>query len=127
MKKLFVIFLSLITYHLSLITTFPAYALDSTPFEIGKTFQPAASGKFNTFGNLATNIITILTTAAGVIAVFFIIIGGLKLITAGGDEKKMASASSTITYAIIGLVVTALAFVILQVIQYLLGANVKTI
>lgn len=104
-----------------------AFALDSKPFNIGDQFQPAQTKAFNNFGDLATSILTILTSAAGVIAVFFIIIGGLKIVTGAGDEKKMASASQTITYAIIGLAITALAFVILQVVQYMLGAKVGTI
>ena len=91
----------------------------------GRVFQPADA--FGTFGDLATTILTILTSAAGVIAVFFIIAAGIKFVTASGDEKKLASAASMITYAIIGLVVTALAFVILQIVQYFFGANVGTI
>lgn len=108
-----------------------AYALDpgggggSNSFPIAKYFSPTRA--FGTFGDLATVILTILTSAAGVIAVFFIIIAGIKFVTASGDEKKLASAASMITYAIIGLVVTALAFVILQVVQYLLGAKVGTV
>ena len=96
---------------------------DVHAFEIEQVFQPAIGG-FNTFGKLATVIITILTGLAAIVAVFFIILGGLKLVTASGDEKKMAGAQSTITYAIIGIVVTALAFVILQVVQYFFGADV---
>ena len=61
---------------------------------------------------------------AGILSFIFIIIGGIKIITASGDEKKLASAQATITYAIIGLVVTALAFVILRVVQYFLKSNV---
>ena len=94
-------------------------------FNIRGVFQPADA--FGTFGDLATTILTILTSAAGVIAVFFIIAAGIKFVTASGDEKKLASAASMITYAIIGLVVTALAFVILQIVQYFFGANVGTI
>lgn len=93
-------------------------------FNIADEFQPAKSGAFNTFGDLATVILIILTSAAGVISVIFIIIAGIKFVTASGDEKKLQSAASTITYAIIGIVVTALAFIILQVTQHLLGADV---
>lgn len=100
-------------------------------FSIDDVFSPALrisrGGGFGTFGDLATVILTILTTAAGAIAVIFIIIAGIKFVTSSGDEKKLASAASTITYAIIGLIVTALAFVILQIVQYLLGAKVGTI
>ncbi len=97
------------------------YLADS--FSIKDNFSPAS--KFGTVGDLVTNIIIILTSFAGALAFIFIIIGGIKFITAAGDEKKMASATATLTYAIIGLIVTALAFIILQVVQRFLGANVK--
>lgn len=85
-------------------------------------FPPA--GRFQNFGQLASDIILILTSVAGAVSIIFIIIAGIKFITAAGDEKKMAAASATLTYAIIGLIVTILAFVILRVVQFFLGANV---
>lgn len=95
-------------------------------FNIGDAFQPAkllVVGK--SFGGLATSIITILSSFAAIIAVFFIIIGGIKIVTASGDMKKIQAAQQTVVYAIIGLVVTILAFVILQVIQYFFGSTIQ--
>lgn len=100
---------------------------DAYAFDIKSAFQPASLAGNQSFGTLITSIISILTTAAGIIAIFFIIIGGLKIVTASGDMKKIQAAQQTITYAIIGLVVTALAFVILQLIQYFFKANVGII
>ncbi|MBI2598715.1 hypothetical protein HYW40_00635 [Candidatus Curtissbacteria bacterium] len=94
-------------------------------FEIGGpkgVFQPAKL--FADFGSLVTTVITLLTTVAGVVAIIFIIIGGIKIVTASGDMKKIQAAQGTILYAIIGLAVTILAFVILQIVQYFFGANV---
>lgn len=93
-------------------------------FNIGGAFQPANLFVGKSLGNLVTSIITILTSAAAIIAVFFIIIGGIKIVTASGDMKKIQAARQTVFYAIIGLVVTILAFVILQVTQFLFGANI---
>jgi hypothetical protein len=45
----------------------------------------------------------------GVIAVIMIIIGGLKYVTSGGDSSAVGSAKNTIIYALVGLVVVALA------------------
>ena len=95
-------------------------------FKIDEAIFPPAGIYKDTTGvaKLAGDIILILTGVAGILSFIFIIIGGIKIITAAGDEKKMASAQATITYAIIGLVVTALAFVILRVVQYFLKSNV---
>lgn len=54
-------------------------------------------------------IINIFSLVVGVVAVIMIIIGGLKYITSGGDSGNVTGAKNTILYAIIGLVVVALA------------------
>jgi len=101
---------------------FDAYAAS---FNIGDTFRPAHLLVGQSFGGLATSIITILSSAATIIAIFFIILGGIKIVTASGDMKKIEAARQTVFYAIIGLAVTILAFVILQVIQFLFGSTVQ--
>lgn len=57
---------------------------------------------------LAT-VINILSFVVGIIAVIMIIIGGIRFITSGGDSSSTASARNTIIYAVIGLVIVALA------------------
>lgn len=49
---------------------------------------------------------------AGFLSVVFIFIGGISFILSGGDEAKIKQAVSTIRYAIIGLIITILAVVI---------------
>ena len=50
--------------------------------------------------------------AAGLLSVVFIIIGGFQYITAGASKDGTTKAKTTLTYAIIGLIVVALALVI---------------
>lgn len=59
--------------------------------------------------SLITTVINIFSLVVGVVAVVMIIIGGLKYITSSGDSNNVTSAKNTILYAIIGLVVVALA------------------
>jgi hypothetical protein len=54
-------------------------------------------------------VINIVSVIVGVVAVIMIIFGGLKYITSGGDSSNVSSAKNTIIYAIIGLVIVALA------------------
>lgn len=63
----------------------------------------------STFNHIITLIINIFSLIVGVIAVIMIIVGGLKYITSGGDSGNISSAKNTILYAVIGLVVVALA------------------
>jgi hypothetical protein len=58
---------------------------------------------------LISTIINVLSVIIGVIAVIFIIIGGAKYITSGGDAGKVSSAKNTVIYAIVGLIIVALA------------------
>ncbi len=64
--------------------------------------------------SLITDIINVLSVIIGIIAVIMIIIGGFKFITSGGDAGKVTSARQTIIYALIGLVIVALAQFIVQ-------------
>jgi cytochrome bd-type quinol oxidase subunit 2 len=59
-------------------------------------------------------IVNILSIVVGVVAVIMVILGGFKYITSGGDSNKVASARNTIVYALVGLVVVALAQAIVQ-------------
>lgn len=89
---------------------------------IKENFSPA--GRFDNAGELFSDIIKIFIIISAVGAMIFIIIGGLKMVTGGGDPKKLASARNTIFYALIGLIVIALAFAIVQVVQYILTSNI---
>ncbi len=61
---------------------------------------------------------------AGFLSVVFIFFGGISFILSGGQEDKIKQAVSTIRYAIIGLVVTLLAVVIVGFVGKALGLNV---
>jgi len=51
--------------------------------------------------------VRIVSFIVGVAAVIMLIFGGLKYITSAGDSNSVASAKSTILYAIIGLALAA--------------------
>ncbi|MBP5656687.1 Ig-like domain-containing protein [Candidatus Saccharibacteria bacterium] len=55
----------------------------------------------------------------GIIAVIVIVIGGIRYMTSTGEAEKIKRAKSTITYSIIGLVVTLAAFAITE---FVIGA-----
>jgi hypothetical protein len=63
---------------------------------------------------LTTAIIDILSIVVGVVAVFMLIIAGIRFITSNGDSGNITSARNTIIYALVGLVVVALAQIIVQ-------------
>jgi hypothetical protein len=59
--------------------------------------------------DIVTLIVNIFSIIVGIIAVIMIVVGGFKYITSGGDSGNITSAKNTIVYAVIGLVIVALA------------------
>ena len=72
-------------------------------------------GKVNT---LLTNIINIFSAVVGAVAVIMLIVGGFRYITSGGASDKVGSAKNTLVYAIVGLIIVALAQL---VVHFVLG------
>ena len=71
--------------------------------------QKNGSAKANTF---IQNVISTLLFIVAAICVIVIIIGGIRYATSGGDSGQVKSAKDTILYAVIGLVVALMAYVI---------------
>ncbi len=63
---------------------------------------------------LVGNVINILSWIVGIVAVFMLIIGGMKFILSSGDANGIQSARNTIIYALVGVVVAALAQVMVR-------------
>ena len=61
---------------------------------------------------------------AGFLSVVFIFVGGISFILSGGQEEKIKSAVSTIRYAIIGLIITILATVIIGTVGKAMGLDI---
>lgn len=59
-------------------------------------------------------IVNFLSALVGVVAVIMIIVGGFRYITSGGNDTSVTSAKNTILYAIIGLIIVALAQVLVR-------------
>lgn len=59
--------------------------------------------------SLAGKIVSIFSIIVGIVAVIMIIYGGFRYITSGGDSGKVGGAKNALIYAIIGLVIVALA------------------
>ncbi len=68
----------------------------------------------NSLNKTIGDIINVLSVVVGVIAVIMIIVAGLRYITSGGKQESVTGAKNTILYAVIGLVVVALAQIIVH-------------
>ena len=61
-------------------------------------------------GGLANEIADTLLFAAGLISFIFVLIGGFRYITATGDSGRIQSAKDTLLYAVLGLIISVIAF-----------------
>ncbi len=103
----------------TLMVASPAYAATPpTPTEEAcKAISSGAdckSSKGLDFGGLIKTLIKVFAAIIGIAAVIMIMVSGFKYITASGDSAKVTSAKNTIIYAIIGLIIAALAQVIVR-------------
>jgi len=74
----------------------------------------ATSDATTKINDIIHTIVNLLSAIVGVVAVIMIIVGGFRYITSGGNDTSVTSAKNTILYAIIGLVVVALAQLIVR-------------
>lgn len=64
--------------------------------------------------DLIKNIVNTLLYVVGAISVVMLVVGGIMYSTSAGDSGRVTKAKNTVTYAVIGLVVSFLAFAIVQ-------------
>lgn len=64
--------------------------------------------------NLARRIITTFSIIVGAASVIMIIYGGFRYITSGGESGRVGAAKNSLLYAIVGLVIVALAQLIIH-------------
>lgn len=65
-------------------------------------------------GGIFTTGVNLLLFLVGAVAVIMIIFGGFRYVISGGDSGSVTSAKNTILYAIIGLIIAALAYAIID-------------
>lgn len=59
-------------------------------------------------------VVNLFSIIVGVVAVVMVIVSGLKYVTSAGDSASVNSAKNTLLYAVVGLIVVALAQIIVR-------------
>lgn len=78
----------------------------------GDCGSPTASD--DKVNDTVATVINIFSFIVGFAAVIMIIIGGFRYVTSAGDSNSVNAAKNTILYAVIGLIIVALAQVIVR-------------
>jgi heme/copper-type cytochrome/quinol oxidase subunit 2 len=90
----------------------------------GSTAQCKKTDANQQLNHIIKLVINIFSIVVGVVAVIMIIVGGFKYIVSNGESSAISSAKNTIIYAIIGLIIVALAqFIVHFVLGNVLGAG----
>lgn len=116
LQKLFVLFL--------LFFNFPSTAfaqgtlLPEKCSSAGKCYTPLSS-----ITTLFANILAVVTVLAGFAAFAMLVFGGFRYIIAQGDPKAVQSARGTITWAIIGLIMIIVSWLVLLFVSQFTGLN----
>jgi cytochrome bd-type quinol oxidase subunit 2 len=109
--------------HLSKISLAAMTLLPASAFAAAEIpgITPVTPSNDMSIANLLSTIITWILGLSGAIAVLFLILGGLQYITSSGNKDKAEQAKQTILYAVIGLIVIALSFVIVAFVSQNVG------
>lgn len=76
------------------------------------------------FEGLFQNIVTSILSLAAFGLFIMLLIGGFRYLSSAGNPKQLESAKLTLTFAILGIVLVALTFLILRLIEDFTGAPV---
>lgn len=86
----------------------------SLEFGSGEDCTTSGDEATDKVNSTVTLVINIFSWIVGVVSVIMIIWGGFKYITSGGDSSNVTAAKNTILYAIVGLIIVALAQIIVK-------------
>lgn len=123
-KVIFFISFLLLTTIPCLLNTSPVYAQGAiwggNCIAQGQPDVPTIQG----FECLFANVLKIIVTVAGLAFLIMFIVGGFQYMQSSNDPKAVAAASSTLTYAVIGLVGAIVSWLILLFIKDFTGIDV---
>ena len=77
--------------------------------------------------NILRNIISILAPVAGIAFFLMLLVGGFQFVNSGGDPKAAGQARTTLTYAIIGIILVVASWLIIKAIAQFPGVDVTQV
>lgn len=103
---------------------FPGFVVKAVgEANLGTVTPPAGFLPTMELGSFLTWVLNIVFLIAAIIALVYLIWGAFNWITSGGDKSKTADARNKIIAAVVGLVLLAAAWLILQIVLSLLNAG----
>lgn len=100
-----------------LVLTIPGASNLPTQIPVPTGVQTYSISSLLSFGATAAIVFAI------VLSLIFLILGGIDLITGGGEKQKIQNGKQKLIYAVIGLIVVLLSFLIITVVGDLFGVQ----
>ena len=110
----------------SILLPTPALAVSNLTMGEGASSAQGIDQASSLFGSagIFTTITNVMLFAVGAISVIMVVIGGLRYVISGGNSTNITAAKNTILYAIIGLVISIMAYAMINfVIASLMPGN----
>jgi len=79
------------------------------------------TGYATDFGTMFSAILNVVMLVAAILVFAYLIFGGIQWITSGGDKNKAEEARNKITAAIIGLIIVAASYAVINLVVNFLG------
>jgi len=76
---------------------------------------------------LIANVIQAVLSLGAVALFIMLLVGGFNFLFSAGDQKKLEAARGTITQAIVGIIIMAVAFLIIKTIEVFTGVSITTL
>lgn len=120
------ILISLLGVALSLLFPSPVLAAFNLTMGEGASSAQGSDQASTLFGSagIFTTITNVMLFIVGAISVIMVVIGGLRYVISGGNSTNITTAKNTILYAIIGLIISIMAYAMVNfVITSLMPGN----
>lgn len=85
--------------------------------------SPEGVARLDCIPIILQNVINFLIGFAGVVSVLLIVWAGIRFVLSEGDKEKIVNARKTLTYALLGLLLVALAFVLVRFVVTFTGGE----
>jgi len=76
------------------------------------------------FEAIFSQILTIAVSLAALALFVMLVVGGFRYLTSAGDQKAAGQARATFTYALVGILLLAIAFIVFILIREFTGVDV---
>lgn len=99
----------------------PTYIAQINATTIPSYFPPARY--FTSIGALVNTVVPALLLIAALILLAMLFYAAYKVLTAGGNPDAITEARNTATFAIVGIVVIMLSYLIVRIVSFILGVD----